>query len=120
MTNWTPIERQPRSNLPRREALRCALVQRHKAGQAKISFPVGYFPTGDRCVIQTDGNGRLAFKVGDEGPYKVWSHKATGRREATIPVPYNDRIPRGSHQAPIVMEDGMFILDLTAFGGGKA
>ena len=83
-------------------------------GVASAIFPDGW-AHGPRCDVYSDGNGRLAFKFGERGEYKVGTSGPKSRAKlVTIPSQFRARIPYGTTDVMMTSEGGMYVLDLNA------
>lgn len=113
---WSKIEKPKTFNgmRPLRESP--AVYRGAKSGAAFLVVPQGV-TDAKSADIYTDGNGKLAFKLGDKGAYTVNRvSKASKATRITIPKQYAGRVPYGTTACTLSQDGGMLVLDLNQFG----
>lgn len=112
MTQWTKV-----AVRGRREPRASPAVSRNRTGArvATMILPGSMGPFPNRADLYSDGNGKLAFALGDEGAASVRMSGRTAR--ITIPAQFADRIPYGTKDVSLVRDGDMFVLNLNALGG---
>lgn len=114
MTVWTKIERKrggPRRMEP------CTYRTRSGRRTAHLFLPVEMV-TADRVDLYSDGAGRLAFHMHDNGARAVFqAAKEKKRRRITIPKPHSEALPFGTHVCELTRDGDMLVLDLKQFEG---
>jgi hypothetical protein len=93
-----------------------ARVQRN--GQSAWLIVPDSIEVGPYVTPLTDGNGRLGFRSGDKGRYKVGTPGGSGSyasRRITIPSEFKDKFPKGTTPAKVTEEGDILVLDLSQF-----
>lgn len=89
-------------------------VRRGRTGArgAQLIIPE-HMISGERASVYSDGNGKLAFVMGDTGEFKVFATTTNGAaRSIAIPKPWAERIPFGTHDVSLAKDGDMLVLDL--------
>lgn len=113
---WTKVTKHEGRGGHRALARTVPAVQRPTCGSSSsLVLPSGMI-RGKFCDIYSDGNGRLAFRMGAKGEYAVRAHGGNGSRSGgvTIPSMFASRIPFGTTDVTLEDDGGMLVLDLNA------
>ena len=111
---WKKIKPVRPSPMPRRAT---PAVNRARTGDQAASLILpGDMVHADHATIYCDGNGKLAFAIGDRGEYKVKARGTSRTRCVTIPNTYADRIPYGTTDVSLSRDGDMLVLDLNQIG----
>ncbi len=111
---WKKVEKK---RLGRAKPARTSFaVSRGRSGHQAASLVIpADAVSGPRANIYSDGNGKLAFHMGESGSFAVsiTGPKARSRKIA-IPSTHAHRIPFGTTEVSMQREGDMWVLDLSA------
>jgi hypothetical protein len=110
---WTKLSKE--TSLSGREPRTKPAVSRTRTGgkAATLILPKSYV-NGPRANVYSDGNGKLAFALGEKGEFAVWTNGGkTSTSKVTIPTRFADRIPYGVTDVSLTIDGDMLVLDLS-------
>lgn len=110
---WTKITKRAKLKPARTQPA----VGRTSNGRGGLLILPRDYVTGKRATFYSDGNGKLAVQMADEGDYMVFSGgKGSLQMRVTIPAEYRDRIPFGTTDVTLTRDGDMWVLDLNSIG----
>lgn len=119
MTKWTKIK--PKNTINGRAPRTTPGVARSRSGSraAKVILPPNYV-FGERADVYSDGNGKLAFSMGERGAYVVAkSNNSRLARTIIIPSGYAHLIPYGTMDCELTRDGDMWVLDTSTLGADQ-
>jgi hypothetical protein len=117
MTKWTKVK--PTRGGYGTPARSQFAVQRpiSSGGAASFIIPEQWAALGSKASVYSDGNGKLAFSIGDTGEYVVGKSGPQSRaKKVTIPSAFTPRLPYGTTDCRVEFDGSLIVLDLSQFG----
>jgi len=112
MAKWTKVENKRGI---RKRATPATSKLRSRPNVAALILP-HHMATVSRADIYSDGNGSLAFSLGETGEYAAVKASNDARAvRISIPAKYSASIPFGMNDVVLTSDGDMLVLDLSQF-----